>query len=207
MKIKDDRNSKKELNDKQLPIANINRAKEKDDEYASSSSKTPTKRFQYVYHSNSKSQDHLIDTETIELIDKKNNNKELNISHVNSANSVQTNNNVTNNATWTQNLLSFVIGIIHGIAGPGGILGVIPAVEMEQTASSVIYLSSFILASTLSMGLFAALYGELTKRLMNSSSEIYVEIGIRIFSCGISIIVGFIWIILSYLGKLEDFFH
>ena len=123
---------------------------------------------------------------------------------INSNNIIHVNNH---NNTWTQNMLSFVIGIIHGIAGPGGILGVLPAVEMEQISSSVIYLSSFIIASTLSMGLFAALYGEVTKRLMNSSSEIYVEIGIRMFSCGISILVGFIWIVLSYIGKLETFFH
>ena len=112
-----------------------------------------------------------------------------------------------NHNSLTQNLLSFTIGVVHGVAGPGGILGVLPAVEMSHISSSIIYLSSFILASTLSMGIFAAVYGELTRRLMNSSAEVYVEYGLRVFSCGISIAVGVLWIVLSVMGKLDQLFH
>ena len=105
----------------------------------------------------------------------------------------------------TQKLISFSIGLLHGVAGPGGILGVLPAVEMQNWRYSFVYLISFILSSTLSMGTFAALYGEITKRL-STTMEI-IELSLNIFSSGMSIIVGTIWLVLSLLGKLEGLFH
>ena len=105
----------------------------------------------------------------------------------------------------TQRCISFCIGILHGVAGPGAILGVLPAVEMQSLRASSIYLGSFIVASTLSMGTFAALYGELTKRL-GSTAE-FIELGLRVFSSSLSVIVGILWLVLSLMGKLEDFFH
>lgn len=105
----------------------------------------------------------------------------------------------------TQRIVSFTIGLLHGIAGPGGILGVLPAVEMRCWHSAFIYLGSFVLASTFSMGLFASLYGEATKRLGATAES--VELGLRIFSSAMSIIVGALWLVLSCLGKLDHFFH
>lgn len=106
---------------------------------------------------------------------------------------------------YTQRIVSFLIGLLHGIAGPGGILGVLPAVEMQNIQSSFLYLASFILASTLSMGAFAAIYGEVTKRIGATAES--VELGLNLFSNIMSIVVGAVWFILSMLGKLEDFFH
>jgi ABC-type nickel/cobalt efflux system permease component RcnA len=126
---------------------------------------------------------------------------------------------------YTQRILSFGIGILHGVAGnlssftrfpfsfhvssffigPGGILGVLPAVEMRKTSSAILYLGSFIFASTLSMGTFASLYGELTKRIGATTESI--ELGLNIFSSAMSVIVGSIWLILSILGKLDELFH
>ena len=54
-----------------------------------------------------------------------------------------------------QKVISIAMGLLHGVAGPGGILGVLPAVEMQHWQSSLLYLGSFMVASTLSMGLFA----------------------------------------------------
>lgn len=106
---------------------------------------------------------------------------------------------------FTQRVLSFSIGLLHGVAGPGGILGVLPAVEMRNWRSSVLYLGSFILTSTLSMGTFAALYGEVTKRLGATAES--VELALSVFSASMSIIVGTIWLVLSLLGKLQRLFH
>ena len=113
----------------------------------------------------------------------------------------------TGSSSFMQHLLSFIIGLIHGVAGPGGILGVLPAVEMTSVYSSVLYLGSFILASTLSMGLFAALYGEVTRRMINSTTEGCVEYTLRTFSCGMSVLCGLLWLYLSSQGKLDEFFH
>jgi hypothetical protein len=105
----------------------------------------------------------------------------------------------------TQKVVSFSIGILHGAAGPGAILGVLPAVEMQSLAASSTYLGSFVVSSTISMGVFAALYGEVTKRL--GSQADYIEVGLRVFSCSLSVVVGSMWLVLSLMGKLEEFFH
>ena len=107
--------------------------------------------------------------------------------------------------TTTQKVVSFAIGVLHGVAGPGAILGVLPAVEMQSWRASTCYLGSFVVASTISMGAFAALYGEITKR-MGSTAE-SVELGLRIFSSSLSIVVGMLWLVLSMIGKLDSFFH
>ena len=105
----------------------------------------------------------------------------------------------------TQKIMSFSIGLLHGVAGPGGILGVLPAVEMQNWRSSFLYLGTFIVASTMSMGTFAALYGELTKRIGATAES--VELALSVFSSAMSIIVGVLWFTLSALGKLEGLFH
>lgn len=106
---------------------------------------------------------------------------------------------------YTQRVISFLIGLLHGIAGPGGILGVLPAVEMRSWVASSIYLGTFIIMSTLSMGIFAALYGEITKRIGSQADSI--ELGLRVFSSFMSVGVGFVWLVLSAMGKLDEFFH
>lgn len=122
----------------------------------------------------------------------------------------------------TQRIVSFLIGLLHGVAGPGrgcekcitskslidalgGILGVLPAVEMRSWKSSFTYLGTFVVTSTLSMGTFASIYGELTKRLGSTTES--MELGLRVFSAAMSITVGLLWLVLSALGKLEEFFH
>jgi hypothetical protein len=104
----------------------------------------------------------------------------------------------------TQRLVAFGIGIIHGVAGPGGVLGVLPAVEMKDPHSSLVYLCAFILTSTISMGLFASLYGEATKRIGATTESI--EFGLYIFSASLSIVVGVLWLYLSVTGRMEHFF-
>ena len=106
---------------------------------------------------------------------------------------------------FTQKVISFTIGMLHGIAGPGGVLGVLPAVEMQNWRASTVYLGSFVISSTLSMGAFAALYGEVTKRI--GATQFIFDFALRIFSSVLSIAVGAVWVVLSILGKMEDFFH
>lgn len=104
---------------------------------------------------------------------------------------------------WTQKVVAFSIGIVHGIAGPGGILGVLPAVQLHSWLWSMVYLTSFAFTSTLCMGLFAMVYGECTVRVSDSRK---VAMYLSYFSASLSIIVGVIWIILLSLGKLGDIF-
>jgi hypothetical protein len=104
----------------------------------------------------------------------------------------------------SQSALALCVGVLQGIAGPGGLLGVLPAVEMKEKWASVLYLLSFIVVSTLCMGVFAAMYGEATRRLGDISGTI--EFCVNISSCALSVVVGTLWVVLSLMGKLEALF-
>lgn len=102
----------------------------------------------------------------------------------------------------TQRLASVVMGLLHGTAGPMGVLAVLPTVEMTRWQSSCIYLGSFVVASTISMGFFAACFGEVTRRIGARAES--VEYGLRLFSSFAAIVVGAVWLSLSILGRLSD---
>lgn len=102
----------------------------------------------------------------------------------------------------TQRVASLFMGILHGFAGPGGVLAVLPTVEMTRWQSACIYLGSFVLASTISMGAFAATFGEVTRRIGARAES--VEAGLRLFSSFAAVVVGAVWLTLSILGRLSD---
>jgi hypothetical protein len=99
--------------------------------------------------------------------------------------------------------LALLAGIIHGLAGPGGVLGVIPAVQLHDWRLATCYLGSFCCSSTITMGLFAASYGHITTRLAEKTN---FEFQIHCFSSILSILVGILWLLLLSLGRLDDVF-
>ena len=106
---------------------------------------------------------------------------------------------------WKERLLSFTMGTVHGIAGPGGILGVLPAVQLRDGSKASLYLFVFCFTSILVMGCFAAFYGGLTQRLGITITQLAFYL--RILSSFLSIAVGILWITLSALGIMEEVFH
>jgi hypothetical protein len=106
-------------------------------------------------------------------------------------------------------VLAVFAGIVHGLSGPGEVLGVIPAVQLKQVHLAVLYLSTFCVSSTLVMGGFAASYGSLCKWLVKragskdedaSLSRVFlVEFG----SACLSIVVGIVWLTLLAVGQLD----
>ena len=101
--------------------------------------------------------------------------------------------------------LACIIGILHGVAGPGGVLGVIPAVQLKNWKYSTIYLGSFCISSTLIMGCYAALYGTCSQKLGKERGKRW-EFLMECFSSTLSIIVGLLWLTLLACGKMDDVF-
>ncbi|GMF59459.1 unnamed protein product [Phytophthora fragariaefolia] len=101
-----------------------------------------------------------------------------------------------------QKIAALSVGIVRGIAGPGGILGVLSAVVLNNWGKSTAYLGSFCIGSIVIMGVFSALYGEITRRLGGNTPVIDFRVGMC--SSTFSLIVGCLWIILQSLGVLDD---
>ena len=113
------------------------------------------------------------------------------------------------NSRCSRQLLALGIGIVHGVAGPGGVLGVVPAVQLRDWRFSALYLGTFCVSSTFVMGCFAALYGTCSDSISKSTdgnSGEWKRLGIEFFSAGLSILVGIVWLTLLSVGKLHDFF-
>uniref|UniRef100_M4BCT1 Urease accessory protein UreH-like transmembrane domain-containing protein n=1 Tax=Hyaloperonospora arabidopsidis (strain Emoy2) TaxID=559515 RepID=M4BCT1_HYAAE len=104
----------------------------------------------------------------------------------------------------TQKLTAFAYGTAHGLAGTGGVLGVLPAVILNNWTKSSAYLGAFCLSSILTMGGFAALYGEITGRMSRVSDSLLIRIGV--FSSCVSLCVGIMWVALVMTGTLDKVF-
>lgn len=99
--------------------------------------------------------------------------------------------------------IAVLAGIVHGLAGPGGVLGVIPAVQLHDWKLASIYLSCFCVASTLTMGCFASFYGICSSRVGRRTK---LEFQIHLFSASLSVLVGTMWLLLLAIGKLDVVF-
>ncbi len=105
-----------------------------------------------------------------------------------------------------KSMLSLGIGIVHGVAGPGGVLGVLPAVELHNCRLATIYLGTFCVSSTLTMGIFAAIYGTCSCNISQRDGAGKTQFYMEIFSAGLSLFVGVMWLFLLSIGKLHDIF-
>ncbi|KAL3802625.1 hypothetical protein HJC23_011949 [Cyclotella cryptica] len=109
----------------------------------------------------------------------------------------------------TPGMIAVFIGVVHGVTGPGGVLGSIPAFQLQHAPLAILYLGTFCVTSTLVMGGFAAVYGRLCVWLAGSSHEkdedsalskvFLVEFG----SACVSIVVGIVWLTLLAVGQLD----
>eukprot|EP01066_Platyproteum_vivax_P011550 Platyproteum_vivax@DN5244_c0_g1_i1.p1 len=114
-------------------------------------------------------------------------------------------NTSSTSSTCVQRLASFAVGVVHGVGGPGGLLGLLPTSRFRTLLGSSVYLMVFLVSSTIMMGLVAAAWGEFTARIASSSGgNSRMVAALYIFSSGMSILVGCLWIILVATGKLDE---
>jgi hypothetical protein len=111
------------------------------------------------------------------------------------------------NRGFLRALLAVCIGIIHGVAGPGGVLGVMPAVQLQNWGLAYLYLGCFCTSATVTMGCFAAGYGKCSSIIGASKVFGYITaFRVELFSAFLSLFVGALWLTLLYMGVLEKVF-
>ena len=115
---------------------------------------------------------------------------------------------------------SFAIGFSHGVASPSGILSVLPAVVLDDSAKASAYLVAFFITSTASMGAFAGAFGLVAAAAAAaaaaaptrdrdpaarvSDAPVRVAMGLNLFAGAAAIAIGVAWLVLSATGKLGD---
>jgi ABC-type nickel/cobalt efflux system permease component RcnA len=94
---------------------------------------------------------------------------------------------------------SVLIGFIQGIACPAGVVGMVFMKEYNLV-EMCIFVMMFFIVTTLAMGLLAMTYGMLTRSCVSSA---VLGRSIYYVSCGLSLTLGAVWVVLNSNHRLE----
>jgi hypothetical protein len=87
---------------------------------------------------------------------------------------------------------SFVMGILHGIAGSSHFLGVLPALALPTRAAAVTYIGGFGVGTVMAMTAFAAIIGSAGSRVRQGAS---LHRAMMLTAATLAIAVGAYWLI------------
>lgn len=114
----------------------------------------------------------------------------------------------TERSKWMTRAAAFVAGVFHGVAGPGGVLGVMVALKLNDWFLSSLYLVLFFVSSIVTMGLYAILYGYCTQKLtICANNKRKCAFILKFVSAVFSLIVGVLWLSLTFSGTLDQWFE
>mmetsp|Transcript_28046 Transcript_28046/g.85681 ORF Transcript_28046/g.85681 Transcript_28046/m.85681 type:complete len:364 (-) Transcript_28046:410-1501(-) len=99
------------------------------------------------------------------------------------------------------------VGIVHGVGGPGGVLGVLPSLLMPGLASSISYILSFCAAATVMMGATGFFCGLVSSRSAERCHSPNLPWVMAAAAATLSVAVGIFWIVGSATGTLQDMLH
>lgn len=89
------------------------------------------------------------------------------------------------------------IGLVHGLAGFSHLMGVLPTLAFETTSQSVWYLTGFGVGTIFAMVTFSVSLGYISHATGKSRTPVLYR-SIRILGALASIVVGLIWISMSF---------
>ena len=108
--------------------------------------------------------------------------------------------NTSQSVSIRQAAASLFAGLFGGLAGPGGLLAIVPASYCSTKIEAILYIGIFIVSSTAAMGLCALAYGRLTAGWVISSLDRQrQEARLRLISSSSCIVVGVVLLILTFL--------
>ena len=91
------------------------------------------------------------------------------------------------------NLASFSIGILHGLAGISHFLLFLPVLGFETQSDSMAYIIGFALGIVVAMVTFAFVIGKISSLVKNGHNEIFFN-GIRFAGGLFALVIGIYWI-------------
>lgn len=111
--------------------------------------------------------------------------------------------NKTGGSSFLTDRLAVLAGVVHGAAGPGAILGVLPAMALRDEPTVLGYFCGFVGAVVVAMGAFAAGWGAGTRALGRRGGA-RVARGLAMCSSVLCVVVGVAWAALSVTGVETD---